>query len=99
MIPLLQFVSWLLGLYVTVVVVAVIMSWLIAFNVINPYNQFVRLVRDALDKLTEPLLRPIRNALPDFGGLDLSPVVLIILIYFIQAVVIHGWLIPFFAAV
>jgi len=97
MIPLLQFISWLLGLYVTVVIVAVIFSWLIAFGVINTHNQFVRLVADALYKLTEPALRPIRNVLPDFGGLDLSPIVLIILIYFIQAVVIHGWLIPIFA--
>ncbi|MFP4538389.1 MAG: YggT family protein [Dichotomicrobium sp.] len=97
MIPLLQFISWLLGLYVTVVVIAVIFSWLIAFNVINTHNQFVRLVSEALYKLTEPALRPIRNALPDFGGLDLSPVVLIIGIYFIQSVVINGWLIPLFA--
>lgn len=97
MIPLLQFVSWLLGLYTTVVVVAVILSWLIAFNVVNPYNQFVQMVREVVYKLTEPLLRPIRNALPDFGGLDLSPVVLIIIIYFIQSVVINGWLVPFFA--
>jgi len=96
MIPLLQFISWLLGLYVTVVVIAVIFSWLIAFNVINVHNQFVRLVSEALYKLTEPALRPIRNALPDFGGLDLSPIVLIIGIYFVQTVVIHGWLIPFF---
>jgi YggT family protein len=97
MIPLLQFISWLLGLYVTVVVIAVIFSWLIAFGVINTHNQFVRLVADALYKLTEPALRPIRNALPDFGGLDLSPIVLIIGIYFVQSVVINGWLIPIFA--
>lgn len=96
MIPLLQFISWLLGLYVTVVIVAVIFSWLIAFNVINTHNQFVRMVSEALYRLTEPALRPIRNTLPDFGGLDLSPIALIIGIYFIQVVVIHGWLIPFF---
>ncbi len=97
MIALLQFISWLLGLYVTVLIVAVILSWLIAFNVINTHNQFVRIVSDVLYRLTEPALRPIRNVLPDFGGLDLSPVVLIIIIYFIQSVVIYGWLIPLFA--
>jgi YggT family protein len=96
MIALLQFISWLLGLYVTVLIVTVILSWLIAFNVINTQNQFVRIVTDVLYRLTEPVLRPIRNMLPNFGGLDLSPVVLIIIIYFIQSVVIYGWLIPLF---
>jgi len=94
MIPLLQFISWLLELYITVVIIAVIFSWLIAFGVINTHNQFVRLIADALYKLTEPALRPIRNALPDLGGLDLSPIVLIIAIVFIRSVVIHGWLMP-----
>jgi YggT family protein len=97
MIPLLQFISWLLDLYVIIVIAAVIFSWLIAFGVINTHNQFVRIVSEALYKLTEPALRPIRNFLPDMGGLDLSPVVLIIGIYFIQFVVIRGWLLPLFA--
>jgi len=97
MIPLLQFISWLLDLYVIIVIAAVIFSWLIAFGVINTHNQFVRIVSEALYKLTEPALRPIRNFLPDMGGLDLSPIVLIIGIYFVQFVVIHGWLIPLFA--
>jgi len=68
-------------------------SWLIAFNVINPYNQFVRTVWQALNALTEPLLRPIRRYMPDLGGIDLSPVVLLLAIFFVRSVVIRGWLI------
>ena len=93
MIPLLLFIDYLLSLYTWVVIASVIFSWLIAFNVINPYNQFVRSVWQALNAVTEPLLRPIRNFMPDLGGLDLSPVILLLGIFFIRSVVIHGWLI------
>ena len=93
MIPLLLFIDYLLNLYTWVIIASVIFSWLIAFNVINPYNQFVRSVWQALNAVTEPLLRPIRNFMPDLGGLDLSPIVLLLGIFFIRSVVIHGWLI------
>ncbi len=93
MIPLLLFIDYLLSLYTWIVIASVIFSWLIAFNVINPYNQFVRSVWQALNAVTEPLLRPIRNFMPDLGGLDLSPVILLLGIFFIRSVVIHGWLI------
>jgi YggT family protein len=65
-----------------------VMSWLIAFNVVNPYNQFVRAVWQGLNAMTEPLLRPIRRLMPDLGGIDVSPVVLILACWFIQIVVI-----------
>jgi len=94
MVPLLVFIDYLLYLYTYVVFAAVIFSWLIAFNVINRYNSFVRSLWQALTALTEPLLRPIRRALPDLGGLDISPIVLLLAIYFIRSVVIYGWLIP-----
>ena len=61
-----------------IIVVQAIFSWLIAFNVINTHNDFVRQVWQALDKMTEPIYRPIRKILPDFGGLDLSPLVVLV---------------------
>ncbi len=96
MVALLQFIAWLIQLYIYVVFASVILNWLIFFNVVNRHNQVVYSIADTLNRLTEPALRPIRNALPDFGGVDLSPLVLIIGLIFIQWVVIGGWLIPLF---
>jgi len=67
-----------------VIVANAIMSWLVAFNVINVRNDFVRAVWDTLNRLAEPLLRPIRQRLPNFGGIDISPLIAILIIYFIQ---------------
>ena len=61
-----------------IIVVQAILSWLIAFNVINTHNDFVRQVWEVLEKMTAPIYRPIRKILPDFGGLDLSPLVVLI---------------------
>jgi YggT family protein len=93
MIPLLLFIDYLINLYVWVIIASVIVSWLIAFNIVNPYNPFVRSVWQALGALTEPLLRPIRRYMPDLGGLDISPIVLLLACYFLRSVVIQGWLI------
>ena len=76
-----------LQLYTYIIIVVAIMSWLIAFNVINVYNSVVRSIWDALNALTEPALRPIRNMLPSFSGLDLSPLVLLLLIFLLQDVI------------
>ena len=65
-------------LYFWVVVIMVVLSWLVAFNVVNPYNQFVRTVQTFCYRATEPLLKPIRRFLPDLGGLDISPIILLI---------------------
>ena len=65
-------------LYIIVIFVAVILSWLIAFNVINRHNQFVNAVWQTCYALTEPALRPIRNMLPSLGGIDISPIILLI---------------------
>ena len=73
-----------LEIYKWVVIAAVIVSWLTAFNVINQYNNFVRTVLRVLIALTEPVFRPIRKVLPAIGGLDLSPIVVIILIEFLK---------------
>lgn len=88
MIELLSFISYLLTLYVYILIASAILSWLIAFNVINPYNQFVRMISEFLYRITEPVLRPIRAMLPNLGGIDISPVIVILIIIFIQSVII-----------
>jgi YggT family protein len=88
MLELLGFISSLITLYIYVIIASAVMSWLIAFNVVNPYNQFVRSIWQALNAVTEPLLRPIRRWMPDLGGIDISPVVLILLCAFVQTVVL-----------
>ncbi|MCU0953494.1 MAG: YggT family protein [Hyphomicrobium sp.] len=88
MLEFLSFINYVINLYSYVVFAAVIMSFLLAFNVVNPRNQIVQTIWNALTALTEPLLGPIRRALPDFGPIDLSPVVLLLGLYFIQSVVL-----------
>jgi|SRR5215469_6275011 YggT family protein len=88
MIELLAFISYLLWLYVYVLIAAVVFSWLVAFNVVNTRSPFVGAVGEFLYRVTDPLLRPIRNALPNLGGIDISPLVLMLIIMFITNVVI-----------
>jgi YggT family protein len=77
----------ILQLYTYVIIIVAILSWLVAFNVINIYNDFVRAVWNTLNALTEPLLRPIRQVLPNFGGIDISPIILILLIWLIEDII------------
>ena len=88
MIELLAFISYLLTLYIYILIAAVILSWLVAFNIVNPYNQFVRMISEFLHRITEPVLGPIRNMLPNLGGLDISPLIVTLIIIFIQSVLI-----------
>jgi len=76
-----------LHLYSYVIIIVAIMSWLIAFNVINIYNDLVRSIWNGLNAVTEPVLRPIRNTLPSLGGIDISPVVLLLLIFLIEDII------------
>jgi YggT family protein len=76
-----------LTLYVWLLIAAAILSWLIAFNVVNTRNQAVAVVGEFLYRITEPALRPIRRVLPNLGGIDISPVILILIIFFIQRVI------------
>ena len=76
-----------LELYIWLLIAAAILSWLIAFNVVNTRNQVVSMIGDFLYRITEPALRPIRNILPDLGGIDISPVILILIIIFIRYVI------------
>jgi len=87
--PFLRLVLTVIELYVWIVVIGVVMSWLIAFNVINTSNRFVYMVSDFVYKVTEPALRPIRNLLPVLGGFDLSPVALILILILLQDVIIQ----------
>ena len=82
--PVIALIKMLLDLYWWVVVIAVIVSWLIAFNVINTYNNFVRSLLRALGSLTEPVFRQVRRVVPPIGGLDLSPMIVLVVIWFIQ---------------
>jgi len=82
--PLIFILQTALQLYLWAVIISAVLSWLIAFNVINTSNRFVYSIVDFLWRLTEPALRPIRRLLPNLGGVDISPVVLILLILFAQ---------------
>lgn len=86
MITLIQIATVLLNLVWWIIVVQIILSLLIAFNVINTYNDFVRSLHQGLEKLTEPMYRPIRRVLPDFGQIDFSPAVVLIGLQIVQMV-------------
>jgi len=92
MLELLSFISYLITLYTYIVIAGVVMSWLISFNVINLYNPVVRTIYDAINAVTEPLLRPIRRftqrLLPDLKGIDISPIFLLLGCMFVQSVII-----------
>jgi YggT family protein len=92
--PLLAFIAMIITLYIWVLIISAILSWLIVFDVVNRRNRVVYMIGDSFHRLTEPALRPIRRAIPDLGGLDISPVVLILGLIFLRDVVIYGWLAP-----
>jgi YggT family protein len=77
-------VDFLLQVLMWVIVIQAILSWLVAFNVINTHSDFVRSFLYALDRITAPLYRPVRRILPDFGGLDFSPIVILLIIWVLQ---------------
>lgn len=87
LIPLLTVISSAIGIYVWIVIANAIMSWLISFNVINQNNNFVLMIVEFLYRATEPILSKIRRFLPIVGGFDLSPLVLILVLWFLQAVI------------
>ena len=78
MYSILQLVSTVITLYIWALIISAVMSWLVAFNVINTQNRFVYMVGDFLYRITEPVLRPIRRFIPMLGGIDISPIVLIL---------------------
>jgi YggT family protein len=85
--PFLQVLLMVIDLYIWVIIISVILSWLVSFNVVNTQNRFVYMVGDLTYRLTEPALGRIRRLMPNLGGLDISPIVLIIGLFFIQGVI------------
>ncbi|WP_185961441.1 YggT family protein [Telmatospirillum sp. J64-1] len=85
-IPLYQVISLVIRLFMWALIISAVMSWLVAFGVINTHNRFVYTVMDALHRITEPFLRPLRNILPNTGGIDFSPLALILILILVQEV-------------
>ena len=77
-------IDTILGLYVWILIASAILSWLVAFNVVNTRNRAVYVIGDFLYRVTEPVLAPIRRIMPNLGGLDLSPIIVILIIFFIR---------------
>jgi YggT family protein len=84
MLALIQTVDLALGIYWWFLIASAIFSWLYAFNVVNSRNQFVNTIGTFLFKVTEPVLAPIRRVLPDLGGIDISPIIVLLIIYFLR---------------
>ncbi len=85
----LQFIDFVLGIVIFFIIAQVIVSWLLAFNILNMSNQFVAMIANALYQITDPILRPFRRIVPNFNGLDISPILLFLAIYFIRLVILY----------
>jgi YggT family protein len=86
MLPVIKLIDIVIGLYIWALIISAILSWLLAFNVLNSHNRVVYTISDFLYRVTEPALRPIRRFVPLMGGVDLAPLVLILLLYFVRMV-------------
>jgi YggT family protein len=84
MLAFLNLVSTVITIYIWLLIAQAVLSWLLAFGVVNRYNRAVSTISDFLWRITEPLLAPIRRIIPDLGGIDISPVILILLLYFLR---------------
>ena len=80
----LNLVSTVISIYIWLLIAQAVLSWLVAFGIVNRYNRVVATIGDFLWRITEPLLRPIRRVIPDLGGIDISPVILILLLWFLR---------------
>ena len=89
MVALLLLIVEVIGIYKWVLIASVVLSWLIAFNVVNTRNRFVAIAADFLFRVTEPLLRPIRRVIPVMGGIDVSPIVLFLVLWFVQMFILN----------
>jgi YggT family protein len=91
MLSLLTLIDTIIDIYTWVVIASAIMSWLVAFGVVNLRNQFIRWIVDFLYRITEPALRPIRRFLPNLGGIDISPVILLLGLFFVRSLLWEYW--------
>ena len=87
--PLVWLITTVIDLFIWVVIIGAVLSWLVAFNVVNTSNRLVYTIGDFLWRITEPALRPIRRVLPNLGGIDISPVVLLLAIFFVKQLLIN----------
>jgi YggT family protein len=81
---LLNLISTVITIFIWLLIAQAVLSWLLAFGVVNRYNRVVTSASDFLWRITEPALRPIRSVLPDLGGIDISPVILLLILYFLR---------------
>jgi YggT family protein len=88
---LLNLIDTLITLYIWCLILSAVLSWLVAFNVVNTRNRFVFMLGDFLYRITEPALRPVRRFLPSLGGIDISPVVVILLLFFLRGLLFEYW--------
>jgi len=88
MLALIQTILFALDIFWWLIILSAVFSWLFAFNVINSNNQFVNTVGTFLYRITEPVLAPIRRIMPDLGGIDISPIIVLLIIFFIQQFII-----------
>ena len=92
MLSLAMLIDKVIDIYTWIVIAGAIMSWLVAFGVVNVSNRFIRMVVDVLYRLTEPVLRPIRSILPNLGGVDISPVILLHGLFFVRSLLwVYVW--------
>jgi YggT family protein len=82
-------IDTLIDIYIWLLIAQAVLSWLLAFGIVNRHNQVVAMIGDMLWRLTEPALRPIRSVLPNLGGIDISPVILILLLVFLRRLLIY----------
>jgi YggT family protein len=85
--PFLWLVDTIITLYIWILIASAVLSWLVVFNVVNTRNQIVNSIGDFLYRVTEPVLRPIRSIMPNLGGIDISPVILIIGLLFLRQLI------------
>ncbi len=90
MLALIKVLLIVIDIYIYLLVAMAVLSWLIAFNVLNTRNRFVAVVIDFLYRITEPLLRPLRRIIPTIGGIDITPAVLILILIFLQQLIIDN---------
>ena len=81
---LLWLIDTVIGIYIWLLIAQAVLSWLVAFGIVNRHNRFIGTVEDFLWRITEPVLRPIRRILPNLGGIDISPMILILLLVFLR---------------
>ncbi len=91
MASILELILTIIGIYKWIIIASAIFSWLYAFNVVNPRNQVIDTVGRTLYRLTEPALRPIRRIMPDLGGIDLSPIILLLGLFFLERILVNNF--------